>query len=254
LNSLVLEKIKISAVKYLNTLPFIYGLQQNGFKQQIDLSLDAPAETYEKLKNNQVHVGLVPVAYFLENPKAKVVSPFCIGSNKTVNSVLLCSNVELNKIKIIFLDHESRTSSILIQILCTKFWNINPDFIQATGESNSIIQDSEAVLIIGDRALQQRNKYKYTFDLAQIWNEYTGLPFVFACWVSNESLDEQFASKLNEALSFGVNHIEKSLSIAQINSIGQSEILTYLNENISYHLDDKKQEALTQFLKLAKEI
>ena len=44
--------IKISAVSYLNTLPFIYGLKQSKLIDTIDLQLDYPAVCADKLIND----------------------------------------------------------------------------------------------------------------------------------------------------------------------------------------------------------
>ena len=41
--------------------------------------------------------------------------------------------------------------------------------------------------------------------------KYTGLPFVFACWVANKSLSESFKQSFVKALHFGVDRLDLSL-------------------------------------------
>ena len=57
-----MTKIKISAVSYTNTLPFIYGLENSKIINHIELSKDIPSVCAKKLISNKVDIGLVPVA------------------------------------------------------------------------------------------------------------------------------------------------------------------------------------------------
>ena len=57
-----MDKIRISAVKYANTYPFIYGLTESGFDKKIILETDHPADCAAKLINGKVDIGLIPVA------------------------------------------------------------------------------------------------------------------------------------------------------------------------------------------------
>lgn len=244
--------IKVSAVKYLNTLPFIYGLQQNDVKNDIVLSLDSPADTFEKLKNKEVDVGLVPVVYLLENPTSLIQSSFCIGSKGVVESVLLCSQTNLNEISKIYLDAESRTSSLLVQLLAKHQWNIYPVFEIALPGFETNLSKNEAALIIGDRALKHKSSFKYTYDLSNEWHKLTGMPFVFACWISNTEIDKSFIDVFNHSLSFGIDHIDESVPIDQNGYMNRIEIIRYLKESIDYKLDAEKVKAMETFLRMAK--
>ena len=53
--------IKVSAVSYLNTLPFIYGIQQSNISNIVDLNLDYPSVCADKLVRGKVDLALVPV-------------------------------------------------------------------------------------------------------------------------------------------------------------------------------------------------
>ena len=60
--------LKISAVSYLNTIPFIHGLKQSELINTIDLQLDYPSICADKLIDGIVDLALVPVVVI---PKLK---------------------------------------------------------------------------------------------------------------------------------------------------------------------------------------
>ena len=78
----------ISAVSYVNAKPFIYGIEHSGFFQNFSLSLDVPSVCAEKLKNNQVDIGLAPVAIIPELGEHYIIPDFCIGANGPVRTVM----------------------------------------------------------------------------------------------------------------------------------------------------------------------
>ena len=71
-----MKKIKISAVSYLNTKPFVYGLVNSALIDQIDLSLDMPSLCASKLKDDSVDIGLVPVAVIPEINGANIITDY----------------------------------------------------------------------------------------------------------------------------------------------------------------------------------
>ena len=182
------QKIRVSAVSYLNTLPFLYGINNSEIKSQLDLSLDMPSDCAKKLLSGEVDLGLVPVAILPQLKEYHIVSDYCIGAVGNVDSVALYSDVPLNEIKEIYLDYQSKTSVNLVQILAEKYWNISPKWINAKAGFENKIQGTTAAIIIGDRTFNLPKSYQYKYDLAEQWLEFTGLPFVFACWVANKEL------------------------------------------------------------------
>ncbi|MBA3972463.1 MAG: menaquinone biosynthesis protein, partial [Bacteroidetes bacterium] len=177
-----MQKIKISVVSYLNSKPFIYGLKHSSLMDQIDLELDIPAVCAQKLKERKVDIGLVPIAILPELTEKYIISDYCIGAVGKVASVMLYSDVPLEEIKFVLLDYQSRTSVALVKVLAKKFWKIKPEWINAGVDYENKISGSMAAVIIGDRTFGLNDKYRYAYDLAEEWQKFTGLPFVFACW------------------------------------------------------------------------
>jgi chorismate dehydratase len=109
--------LKISVVSYLNTIPFIYGLEQSGLAKKLDISLDIPSACADKLLTNKVDIGLVPIVVLKQIQNAYIISDFCIGADGAVDTVCLFSDVPINEIESIFLDYQSKTSVELLKIL-----------------------------------------------------------------------------------------------------------------------------------------
>ncbi|MEO6037657.1 MAG: MqnA/MqnD/SBP family protein, partial [Saprospiraceae bacterium] len=126
-----MSQLRISAVSYLNTKPFIYGLYRSDLGDILDLSLDIPALCAQKLLTGEADLALAPVAIIPELPEAYIVSDYCIGAVGKVKTVCLFSNTPLSEIKQIYLDFHSRTSVALVRILCAQYWHIQPEFVPA---------------------------------------------------------------------------------------------------------------------------
>ena len=238
--------MRLSAVSYLNTKPFIYGLFRSDLAEMIDLSLDIPSVCAQKLLAGEADVVLTPVAIIPQLPEAHLVSNYCIGATGAVKTVCVFSEVPLTGIKRIYLDFHSRTSVALVQVLCEKYWKISPEFIPASEGFEDKISGETAGLIIGDRAIGGERRFAYTYDLGEAWTAWTGLPFVFAAWVSIQPIHPEIAIRFNAALQLGLDHLPELLKI--IPSIPNFDTEAYFRENISYELDDAKWLGLNRFL------
>ncbi len=248
----IIRKVKISAVSYLNSLPFIYGLENYGkITELIDLHKDIPSICADKLINNDVEIGLIPVAeiYKLKNPF--IVSNYCIGASGKVETVLLLSDVPVFEIDKIYLDYHSRTSVNLLKILVKKHWKTKVEYINGEEGFESNIKGKTGGLIIGDRAFSYLEKFKYGYDLSDEWTKFAKLPFVFAAWVSNIRLEDKFIREFNNALTFGLENKEKIIKNFRVkNKNSKIDIEKYLNYDISYFLDSEKRKGMELFLDL----
>jgi chorismate dehydratase len=244
----MIDKIKISVVSYLNSKPFIYGLQHSKLLDKIDLQLDIPSVCAQKLIDGKVDIGLIPVAVLPQLKEKYIISDYCIGAEGKVASVMLYSNVPLHEITKILLDYQSRTSVVLAKVLATNFWKINPEWIPAKADFENDIIGSTAAVIIGDRTFGIKNKYKYSYDLAEEWQKFTQLPFVFACWVANKKLPADFINEFNLVLKSGIDNRPALITQLTQNNIYLTDVGVYLNQNIKYDYDIAKKQALELFL------
>jgi chorismate dehydratase len=81
--------------------------------------------------------------------------------------------------------------------------------------------------------------------LATAWKEYTGLPFVFAAWIANKKLPEDFIKAFNEANQQGLQNIE---TVVAENPFSVYDLHKYYTQCISYELTDNKRKGLDLFL------
>ena len=241
--------IKISAVSYLNTKPFLHGLDISSVKNKIKLTQDTPAQSAQKLLTGEIDIGLVPIAVIPQLKNPQIVSPFCIGANGKVKTVCLFSDVPLEEINTIYLDYQSRTSVLLVQLLMKEYWKRNVTFLPALEGYENSIKNNIAAVIIGDRAIANLGKYAYEYDLAEAWKQYTDLPFVFAAWVSNKEIEQDFLDDFNAALQIGWSNRSQLLEQYKNYNSSYFSVKEYWSNNIQYELDSDKKQALELFLK-----
>ena len=239
------RKYKVGSVSYLNARPLIYGFEKGMMKDEIDLLIDYPSAIAAQLISGQIDIGLVPVAVIPQLPEAHIIADYCIGCDGEVATVCLFSEVLLHEISSILLDYQSRTSVALLKLLLKEHWHISPELIDAKPGYENDIGGKVAGLVIGDLAFDMHRKSAYSYDLGQAWKEMTGMPFVFAAWVSNKRVEEHIAEQFNMANAFGLENLDEVISTIESADV---DMRKYFTENLSYGLDDTKRKALDLFL------
>jgi len=241
-----LNKIRVGAVSYLNTKPMLYGIKRHPVLNEIELIEDYPSKIAQLLIDDQIDVGLIPVAATTKLSEWHIVGDYCIGCNGPVASVCLFSEVPIEEIETVLLDYQSRTSVNLAKVLLKEHWKKNVKLVDATGEDFwNNISGTTAGVVIGDRALEQRQHNQFIYDLGEEWQKFTGLPFVFAAWISNKKLPVEFEQQFNDANGIGVTNIDK---VVEENPFKVYDLKTYFTQNIDYKLDDQKRKALKLYL------
>ena len=226
----------------------IYGLKLPPISGEIELIEDTPAALAELLKNDEIDLGLIPVAAIPELKAHYIVGDYCIGTETEVATVCLFSEVPLNEIKKVYLDYQSRSSVALLKWLMQEYWGIEPELVQAKDESyRKEIAGTTAGLVIGDRAFEQRKISTFIYDLASEWRSITGLPFVFAAWISNKPLSTDFIKRFNDANAIGLDHIHE---IANAQNFDLFDLNKYYNLHLSYKLDERKKKGMNLFLQV----
>jgi len=249
-----MEKTKISIVSYLNSKPFLYGLNKVLNETEVQISLDIPSKIAAKLDFGVAEIGLIPVAGLQDLNEYQIVSDYCIGAIKKVRTVVLVSDVPLDQVDTVLMDYQSRSSVLLSKVLAKFYWKKNFKWENTCNNfHNKSIKENTAGIVIGDRVFEIENKYKYLYDLSEEWFNFTGLPFVFAVWAAVKNVTPKFESDFNKALSFGINNLEKIVELEQPGYPGVN-IFNYFNDNISFNLDEKKKEGMKKFLDLAKKL
>lgn len=239
------RKVRVGAVSYLNTKPLIYGFKEGKLNDKIELITEYPARIAAMLLNDEIDVGLVPVAIIPQLKEAYIITGHCIGSVGAVGSVCLFSEVPLSQVEKVLMDYQSRTSVQLAKLLLRDHWTLNPAIEDAREDFREHIKGTTAGLVIGDRAFEQRLVSPYIYDLGEAWTVHTGLPFVFAAWVANKQLSETFIQKFQEASVFGIEHLDKVIAE---NPYDKYDLHTYYTENIRFDLTEEKKKGMELFL------
>lgn len=213
----------------------------------IELIQDYPSNIAALLVEGKIDIGLVPVAILPVLKEYHIYTDYCIGCNGPVGSVCLFSDVPVEEVETVLLDFQSRTSVELLKILLRNYWKIKPLFIETSSDYRSSIKGKTAGLVIGDRSFEQRRSSKYLYDLGEAWKQYTGLPFVFAAWISTRPLDPHFIHEFNDANRFGVLNISNVIGTTPYSLFNMEE---YFTKYISYGLDAEKQKGLKRFIQV----
>ena len=238
----------ITAVSYLNTIPFVYGLK-HADNLRANLLLAPPADCARNYIEGKADIALLPSAVVPTLQDTKLVTDYCIGAVGPVRTVTIMSDVPISQIKRIWLDSHSRTSVQLCGYLAQHKWHIQPEWLHLddyTRVDNHAAD--EAFLLIGDKVFSYEKRFKYTYDLAAEWREVTSLPFAFAVWVARKDVSNEVIDTLQHALTYGIEHIWES--IVELQYMGEDNGLTaydYLTRNIDFILDEEKHKALKKF-------
>lgn len=240
------SRIRVGIVDYLNTRPLIYGLERGPIKEKITLVGAYPAKLSQMLIDDEIDLGLIPVAAIPQLSSYHIIGNYCIGTEGEIASVCLFSEVPMREIEKVYLDYQSRSSVALLKWLMKEYWGISPEIIYAADESyRAEITGTTAGLVIGDRALEQRKISTFIYDLGSEWKAITGLPFVFAAWVSKHPLPESFIREFDEANEMGLQHIDEIVAAQHFDLY---DLKKYYTLHLSYRLDERKRKGMEKFL------
>ena len=234
--------MKVVSVSYLNTLPYIQGLEKSGFK----LTKAYPSRCADLLHQGETDIALIPVGALQEGLEYFILSEYGIGADGPVRTVALFGKTPLSEWDQVVLDYQSRTSVLLTKLLFKKYWRKSIRFQKGKKGYEENLEASVGGLIIGDRAFQYEGKYPYCYDLSKAWRDWTGLPFIFAVWVSLKELPSSSLRIFSDSLESGLQNFKISPSISKLSD----DIESYYTDNISYRLTPRHWSAFQKYNEL----
>jgi chorismate dehydratase len=275
--------LRVAAISFLNPAPLLYDFEHEPTASQLSrdyaVHYTTPAACASELLTGTADLGLIPIASL--TPALAIVPGCTIASLDEVRSILLLvknpqglSAAEaLRKVRSIAADAASRSSQAYARILFEHFHQTRPEFHeQAANRPNSpaqMLADADAALLIGDPALLAREHRAQIdaahggqllwLDLAKLWREHTGLPWVAAVWairpealgvgtVSAQSVCETLAASRDAGMAHVPQLVQEWTSRL---AVPPTTIHAYLTRNIHYVLDEDCVEAIVLFRKLA---
>jgi chorismate dehydratase len=258
-----MRRLRISAISYLNTAPLMWDFEHGDAGRQFDISYTLPSGCARALAEGAADIGIIPAAAYTQIPKLQILPDVAIASRRAVRSILLVSNMSVEKVRTVALDTSSMTSVALTKILFEKWLGGGRTFTQMEPQLEHMLAHCDAGLLIGDPALQVDHSRYHTLDLAEEWIRYTGKPFVFAFWAVRSDATAQADPALDLARVFrdSRDHGLESASLEQIIrewsprlGLSQDNVRSYLTENIHYQLDAGCLDGLQMFYQYATEI
>jgi chorismate dehydratase len=246
--------MRIGAVNYLNSKPLVEGLEQ--FAPDHRLLFDLPSRLADSLSAGRLDVALIPSVEFFRTPGYSIASDACIACRGPVRSVKLHFRVAPQKVKRLALDEGSRTSAALALILLQELAGVIPKRESLPIGSGTNDTDADAVLLIGDRAMQPaQESFVEVWDLGERWTDWTKLPFVFAMWVARS---DAAAIAVGDRLATA-----RDLGVARLSMIAEREApalgitaesaLSYLRDNLHFALGHEELNGLRRFYRLCAE-
>ena len=264
-----MSPVRIGAVGYLSARPLVFKLEQDA---RFDVRFDLPSRCADLLHAGQIDLGLIPSIEFLRAPGGsdayRIVPDLAIASRGTVASVAIFTTRDMRDVRSISLDTSSRTSVALTRVVCARVFGIAPAFEAHGPDLPEMLQEADAALIIGDRALfleggplllgqgsEARTVTVEKIDLGELWLQTTGLPFVYAFWAGRPGAvgpDEVRALQATRDASLGRTR-EISEFYFPDDAIRQDISDRYLRDNIKYYLGPDERAGLELFYRYAAE-
>ena len=261
-----MRKLRISVVQYLNTAPLVYGFTRGALQNKYDLSFTVPSQCADDLRDGRADVAIIPAIEFQRIDDLVVLPDLAIAAKRRVRSLLIVSRKPIAEVQRIALDRNSRSTQALTRILCAEHWQIKPAFFEATFDSTAtILEQADAALLIGDRALRlaisitghatlgaagelvcspdqagiNATETLHVYDVVQEWRRLTGLPAVLAIWAGRrEAVTPEIVADFVASKEYGLAHLGEISAAASLEqNLPAADLLNYFQENIDFSLD-----------------
>lgn len=244
---------RISASSYSNTAPLVWSFLYGSQRGRVEVILDnAPARSAELLATERVDAALVPVIAYQTIGGLSLVRDVCVGAENSVRSVcLVTGGSDLRDVRSVALDVSSKTSVALTKIVFREFLGAEPEWRPSEPVVSEMLADADCALLIGDPALTlsaRTDPSLRVFDLAELWNNHTGLGFVFAMWMARKDVPGvDFRAARDEGLRHTDDIIANYLDELPLD---RDEFRNYLTDRISYSVSEKMADGLELFFRL----
>ncbi len=246
-------RLLLGQLAYLNTRPFepLPGVR---------LFRASPSEIGCLAAAGEIDAGLLSLGDLLRHedrysPLDEAGGPFGIACREQAGSVFLLSRRDPTELggRIVEITRETSTSVLLLKLWLEEHLGISPPQYR-----RGVTRGQDAVLLIGDEALRERENpdpsFRFRFDLASCWREWTGLPFVFAVWSARRSLTRSTRSRLAAGIAHSLeNGIRRIPEIAAeaAGSLGNAETIGAYLADFTYRFGPSERRGFEAFRRLA---
>jgi chorismate dehydratase len=224
-------------------------------REQVDLRFSIPSVCAQEVEQEEVQIGLVPVAE-VARQQLDIVPGLGITCRGAVRSILLVSRLPFPKIRRLAVDLSSRTSVQLARVILRERFGVEPEFTPAHPDLEQMLAHSDAALLIGDPALRlvpEELPYE-CLDLGAEWLTLTSLPMVFAAWAGKPGLPLDLLKDITRgSYEFGQAALDEIVNAEYVRR-GVTKALAdrYLRHNIRFELGVEELRGLRAFYELAR--
>jgi chorismate dehydratase len=254
--------MRLGRIPWINCYP-VYGAIDRGLVSvPAEIVSGTASELNDLMATAALQVSVVSAVEYARNAALYHLLPdLAISCDGPVHSVALFSKRPIEELTAatVLLSASSRTSVLLLELLCRHRWNVTPRFATVRAEAADLASlaalPHEAVLVIGDAALHlaQQSTYPIRVDLGEAWRDWTGLPFVFAVWASRRDARvapvHSIHRGLLESLGWGLAHLNELAALASENTgVAEPVCRAYLGD-LDYALSYRHLAGLTDFFR-----
>lgn len=264
--------MRIGRIPYINCYPVYGAIDRGVVALDGDLVDGVPTALNRRMREGSLDVSVISAVEYAADATRYVLLPdLAITSDGPVRSVMMFSDCPASELtdRRVLVSRSSMTSVALLELLFEHVWHARPEFVPADAEISDIADfgDDEhaARLVIGDAALvlnarlgtdtdgATHTAYRHAYDLGAVWKEWTGLPFVFAVWVAQRTVDVEQALQVHARLitsrDWGLQHLDVLAAQASlVTGVSKPVCLEYLS-GLDYRLSYRHLAGLTEFFR-----
>jgi chorismate dehydratase len=242
-------QLLIGQISYLNSQPFYPLLGEHR------LVAMPPRELGRLAERGEIDAGIMATADYLAlEDRYEPAADLGIANHEEVRSILLYSRRPLAQLggAKVGVTEETSTSIFLLRLLLEVREGVrSPEY------QRGLREDGDAFLLIGNEALRSRANpragFPYSYDLASLWWEWKGLPFVFARWVIKRDIPNgekrDFRDLLERSFAKGMTELPQ-IAERYAGELGSREDLLFYLRNFHYRLGDEEHRGLQEFRRL----
>ena len=252
--------MRLGRIPWINAAPVYAAMDRGVVPAPATVVSATAAELNDLLAAGELDVSVISaVEYARDAGSYHLLGDLAISCDGPVHSVALFARRPIAELDgaAVLLTASSRTSVLLLELLCRHVWGIRPRLATVRAEPDDLdalaTLPHDAVLVIGDAALHLRDagSYPHMVDLGAAWREWTGLPFVFAVWAARRDTDRAAALALHADLlasrAWGRAHLDLLADEgSRRTGIPVTTVRAYLGD-LDYGLSPRHLEGLTTF-------
>lgn len=254
----VSNPLRVGRIAFSNVAPVYTAFDAGAVPVSARFITGVPSSLNAQLDHGELDAGPVSAAYYLRHAERYTIVPdVCIAARDEVLSVALVSTLPPGLLagKPIAVTRDSASGLALLNLLLRQRYGIDPVF-DPVDDPLAAARAGRPTLMIGDRALDARDLFppSHLYDLAQLWNDWTALPMVFAVWVArNDIVAERphdvaaLGAAFAASVAWSQGHTSEVIAAAQAIAPRSTALYERYFATLSYTFDAEARAGLTRF-------